>query len=269
MKNIFTKTKRNNTINNEFANLGMDSNVDIKCINISKEFRDFNKKISILKDINLEIYSGEIVVILGPSGSGKTTLLNVMSGIDKATEGKCLVKGVDINQISDSQLVDIRKKYISYIYQRYGLIPILSCYDNIRLGQNLVDKVQREIDIDEIIDIVGIRPILEKFPHEVSGGQRQRVAIARAIIKQPELMLCDEPTGALDSETSKKIIDLFLKINKKYKTTIVMVTHDNSLINIATRVIYIKDGMIDKIVENKKKDNGHVTYSSKPLNIKK
>lgn len=221
---------------------------EIKCVNINKDFRDFNRNISILKNVNLEIYPGEIVVILGPSGSGKTTLLNVIAGIDKATSGQCFIKGNDINNIKDSELVEIRKKYISYIYQRYGLIPILSCYDNIRIGRNLVDKKNRTINMDEIIDIVGIKQILNKFPHEVSGGQRQRVAIARAVLKQPQLMLCDEPTGALDSETSKKIIELFLKINHKYKTTIVMVTHDNSLIDIANRIIHIKDGMIDKTI---------------------
>lgn len=225
----------------------LDDKVYIKCSNINKEYKDFNKKFVILKNINFEINKGEIAIILGPSGSGKTTLLNVMAGIDKANSGQCFVKGVDINSISDKNLIEIRKKYISYIYQRYGLVPIVSCYDNIRLGQDLVEKSKRVIDIKQVIDIVKINDILDKFPHEVSGGQRQRVAIARAIIKQPELMLCDEPTGALDSETSKVIIDLFLEINKIYKTTIVMVTHDTSLIRIASKVIYIKDGMIEKI----------------------
>lgn len=238
------KTNKENNKENEIIN---NSNVDIKCVNINKEFGNSFNKVQILKDINLEINSGEIVVILGPSGSGKSTLLNAIAGIDKATSGSCFVKGTDINSISDNELVSIRKKYISYIYQRYGLIPILNCLDNIRMGQNLVTKDNRKINLDEIIEIVGIKDILNKFPHEISGGQRQRVAIARSVIKQPEIMICDEPTGALDTETSLKIIDLFLKINELYKTTIVMVTHDNSLVDIAHKIIYLEDGIIKKI----------------------
>lgn len=225
-------------------------NVDVKCQNMNKEYGNFYNKIQILKNIDFEIYSGEFVVILGPSGSGKTTLLNIIAGIEKATSGNCFIKNININNVDDKQLVQIRKKYISYVYQRYGLIPIISCIDNIKMGQNLISKNQRKIDLDEIIEIVGIKNILNKFPHEISGGQKQRVAIARAIIKQPEIMICDEPTSALDTITSKKIIDLFVKLNQMYKTTIVMVTHDNSLAKIADRIIYLKDGQIDKIVQN-------------------
>lgn len=235
--------------------------VEIECINIEKSVKELgNAKTVILKDINLKINKGEITIILGPSGSGKTTLLNVIAGIDRATAGKCLVKDVDINNISDKKLVKFRRNHISYIYQRYGLIPILSCYDNIRIGQHLVEKKKRVLNIDEIIKIVDIEHLLEKFPHELSGGQRQRVAIARAIIKQPEIMLCDEPTGALDSETSKKIINLFLEINKLFNTTIVMVTHEPSLVKIATKVIYIEDGQIEKIEKYDKVTRQKTTY---------
>lgn len=254
-----------NTENSEKPNapvkpIVINDNVEIKCVNIEKTVKELgSSKTTILKNINLEINKGEITVILGPSGSGKTTLLNVIAGIDKATSGQCYIKKVDINSISDKKLVLIRRKYISYIYQRYGLIPILSCYDNIRLGQHLVEKSKRELDINEVIKIVGIEHLLEKFPHELSGGQRQRVAIARAIMKQPEVMLCDEPTAALDSETSKKIIDLFLEVNKKFNTTIVMVTHEPSFVRIATKVIYIKDGEIEKIDIRNKNNNQLVT----------
>lgn len=235
----------------------------IKCININKSFKNFNNKVDVLKDVNLEIFSGEIVVILGPSGSGKTTLLNVIAGIDKATSGECLINDIDINSCSSKKLIEIRKDYISYVYQRYGLIPIMSCYDNIRIGQNLVEKNKRILDFNDIVDVVGIKEILHKFPHEISGGQKQRVAIARAIIKQPEIMLCDEPTGALDSETSTRIIELFLKINDLYKTTIIMVTHDNSMIDIARRIIRIKDGMIDKIETFSEKERDERLRKSK------
>ena len=248
---------KNNGIQNNLSNINTSEKVEIKCVNIQKDVKELgSSKTTILKNINLEINKGEITIILGPSGSGKTTLLNVIAGIDKATNGNCFIKNVDINAINDKELVKFRRNYISYIYQRYGLISILSCYDNIRMGQALVEKSKRVLNIDEIIKIVDIENLLEKFPHELSGGQRQRVAIARAIIKQPEIMLCDEPTGALDGETSKKIIDLFLEINKKFKTTIVMVTHEPSFVRIATKVIYIKDGEIEKIqVFNRNNNN--------------
>lgn len=254
VKNNSEIPSKRNDLPNQKVNL--DSNVEIKCVNIEKTVKELGSaKTVILKNINLEINKGEITVILGPSGSGKTTLLNVIAGIDKATSGQCYIKNTDINTISDKKLVLIRRKYISYIYQRYGLIPILSCYDNIRLGQHLVEKSKRVLDINEVIKIVGIEHLLEKFPHELSGGQRQRVAIARAIMKQPEVMLCDEPTAALDSETSKKIIDLFLEVNKKFNTTIVMVTHEPSFVRIATKVVYIKDGEIEKVHVNQKTNN--------------
>ncbi|RXY96637.1 ABC transporter ATP-binding protein [Malacoplasma penetrans] len=254
VKNNSENQPKRNDLPNQKVNI--DSNVEIKCVNIEKTVKELGSaKTVILKNINLEINKGEITVILGPSGSGKTTLLNVIAGIDKATSGQCYIKNTDINTISDKKLVLIRRKYISYIYQRYGLIPILSCYDNIRLGQHLVEKSKRVLDINEVIKIVGIEHLLEKFPHELSGGQRQRVAIARAIMKQPEVMLCDEPTAALDSETSKKIIDLFLEVNKKFNTTIVMVTHEPSFVRIATKVVYIKDGEIEKIQVNQKTNN--------------
>ncbi len=238
------------------SGIDLNRNVEIKCENMNVEIKTFKNKIPILKNINLEINTGEIVVILGPSGSGKTTLLNAIAGMEKISSGSCYVKNKNIANISDKDLVDMRKKYLAYIYQRYGLIPILNCLDNIRMGQNLVKKENRKIDLEEIIDIVGIREILYKFPHEVSGGQRQRVAIARAIVKEPDIMICDEPTGALDTETSNKIIELFLRINELYKTTMVIVTHDNSLANIANKIINIRDGWIESmdVYTNKERD---------------
>lgn len=219
---------------------------------VSKTIKTASYKAEILKDINLTINKGEIVIILGPSGSGKTTLLNVIAGIDEPTTGEIIIKNSTINTLNDKELTEFRRNHIAYIYQRYGLVPISTVWDNIKLGQNLVPKKKRTVDIEEVIDIVGIRKLINKFPHELSGGQKQRVAIARAIMKQPEIMLCDEPTGALDDETSKNIIDLFLKVNKEFNTTIVMVTHNNSLVSIATKIIHIQDGKVVKI-ENKRK----------------
>lgn len=262
MNKIIKINKLNNKDKELIPSKIIDSNVDVKCVNLYKEYRSIKKKaFPILENINIEILSGEIAIILGPSGSGKTTLLNAISGIDIATKGKCYIKGVNINKISGENLVKMRKKHIAYVYQKYGLIPILTCIDNIRMSQNLVPKENRVINIDEIVKIVGIDQILHKFPHEISGGQRQRVAIARAIVKQPDIMICDEPTGALDSITSKKIIELFYKINKLYKTTIVMVTHDNEISAIANRLIYIKDGKIE--------DNKSISEKERNERIKK
>lgn len=244
----------NPDINNQNNNTG-NSNVEIECRNISKTIKTSSFKADILQNVNLKIYQGEIVIILGPSGSGKTTLLNVIAGIEHPTGGDVFIKDKIINKLNDKELTEFRRNHIAYIYQRYGLVPISTVWDNIKLGQNLVPKNKRTVDIDEVINIVGIEKIKNKFPHELSGGQKQRVAIARAILKQPEIMLCDEPTGALDDETSKNIIDLFLKVNKEFNTTIVMVTHNNSLVSIATKIIRIQDGKIVGIEERNRNSN--------------
>ncbi|WP_412032672.1 ABC transporter ATP-binding protein [Malacoplasma muris] len=240
----------------------------ISCNSIIKEIKTASFHARILENINVTINEGEIVIILGPSGSGKTTLLNIIAGIDFPTRGNVIVSDfkkidkkdqnspmnnnqvlehINIHRLSDNKLTQFRREKIAYIYQRYGLIPISTVFDNIKLGQNLVPVDERRIDFDSIIEKTGLKQYLSKFPHELSGGQKQRVAIARAILKQPRLMLCDEPTGALDEETSAKIIDLFLMVNREFNTTIVMVTHNNSLVEIADKVIYIKDGKVDKI----------------------
>lgn len=246
-KNIKENIVNKQIISNQPQKNLEKNNVVIKCVDIEKEIKTASFSSIILKNINLEIIEGEIVIILGPSGSGKTTLLNIIASIDKPSKGDVYIDDVIVNKLNDKKLTKLRREKISYIYQRYGLIPISTVFDNIKLGQNLVKKENRQIDFDMVIDKTGLKDYLSKFPHELSGGQKQRVAIARAILKQPRLMLCDEPTGALDEETSKKIIDLFLMINREYKATIVMVTHNNDLVRIANKVVYIKDGFIEKI----------------------
>lgn len=225
----------------------------ISCTNIDKTIKTASYQAKILENVNVTIDEGEIVIILGPSGSGKTTLLNIIAGIDHPTNGQVLVDGIDIHKLNDKNLTKFRREKIAYIYQRYGLIPISTVFDNIKLGQHLVPAEHRTIDFDLVIKKTGLEKMLSKFPHELSGGQKQRVAISRAILKQPKLMLCDEPTGALDEETSKNIIDLFLMVNRDYRTTIVMVTHNNELVSIADKIIYIKDGKVDKVVVNNRK----------------
>ncbi|ALA30843.1 ABC transporter ATP-binding protein [Mycoplasmoides pneumoniae] len=208
---------------------------------------DSKEQIAILSDVSLEIGYGEIVIILGPSGSGKTTLLNLIGGYDSISLGSCVVANCPLEKCTTEQLLTYRKLNLGYVYQRYNLIELLSAYDNIAISQNLIPKEQRHLDIEELAAKLDIKEILYKFPYEMSGGQKQRVAIARAIIKEPRLLLCDEPTGALDSNSAENIIALLQAINKEYKQTILMVTHDETLTRIANRIIKISDG---KIVSN-------------------
>lgn len=225
----------------------------IICQKIDKLVKSLAFSTDILYEIDLTIDKGDIVVILGPSGSGKTTLLNIMAGVDKPTNGHVYIDGKCITDMNDKDITLFRKEKIAYIYQRYGLIPILSVLDNIRIGQELVKKDKRNVDIDDLVSTMGLNDLLEKFPHELSGGQKQRVSISRAIAKQPSVMFCDEPTGALDKENAEITIDLFLKLNQKFKTTIIIVTHDNNLVKNANKVLHLKDGKIWKTeVINKK-----------------
>lgn len=218
----------------------------ITCQNIDKSVKSLAFSTDILHDVDLTIDKGDIVVILGPSGSGKTTLLNIMAGVDKPTNGHVYIDGKCITDMNDKDITLFRKEKIAYIYQRYGLIPILSVLDNIRIGQELVKKDNRTVDINDLVTTMGLSDLVEKFPHELSGGQKQRVSISRAIAKQPSVMFCDEPTGALDKENAEITIDLFLKLNEKFKTTIIIVTHDNNLVKNANKVIHLKDGTIWK-----------------------
>lgn len=256
-----SKRELEKTNNNYKTKRKLNGRQIITCKSIDKEVKTSSYHAKILEDINVTINEGEIVIILGPSGSGKTTLLNIIAGIDFPTKGNVIIsdykkinnslsdviENINIHKLSDSKLTEFRKEKIAYIYQRYGLIPIATVFDNIKLGQHLVPVKERKIDFDSIIKKTGLETLLSKFPHELSGGQKQRVAIARAILKQPRLMLCDEPTGALDEKSSANIIDLFLMVNREFNTTIVMVTHNNNLVEIADKVIYIKDGKIDRI----------------------
>lgn len=218
----------------------------IICQKIDKLVKSLAFSTDILYSIDLTIDKGDIVVILGPSGSGKTTLLNIMAGVDKPTNGHVYIDGKCITDMNDKDITLFRKEKIAYIYQRYGLIPILSVLDNIKIGQELVKKDKRNVDIQDLVSTMGLNDLLEKFPHELSGGQKQRVSISRAIAKQPSVMFCDEPTGALDKENADITIDLFLKLNQKFKTTIIIVTHDNNLVKNANKVLHLKDGKIWK-----------------------
>lgn len=202
-----------------------------------------------LENIDLELNEGEVIVILGPSGSGKSTLLNLLSGIDLPTKGTIFYYDDKVNKLSDDELVDYRKEHLGFIFQSYHLIPNLTVYENIILGKELS---KNPLDIDEVLKAVELTDQKNKYPYQLSGGQMQRVAIARSLVKNPEVLFCDEPTGALDEKTGKKVLELLQKINKEYKTTMIIVTHNPSIADIANTVIKMNSGKIVDVIKNKK-----------------
>lgn len=205
----------------------------------------------ILKGINLSIPKGSFVIILGPSGSGKTTLMNILSGLDRASEGQVYVAGKDLITLNHKELTKFRKDNVGYVFQQYGLIPNLTVRENIEIGADLqVDKSKR-LDVDELLEAVGMKAYENKFPHQLSGGQQQRVSIARAFAKNPAILFGDEPTGAIDEEMSKVVLKQFVAINKKHGTTVIMVTHNPIFQGLGDIVIKVKDGLVGQIIHNK------------------
>ena len=217
---------------------------------IKKHFGAGDNKIEVLKGIDLEIGKGEMCVLLGPSGSGKSTLLNIIGAIESADEGTITVNGEKTRLMSEKQLTQYRRKHLGYVFQMYNLIPNLTVRENIELGAYLSDN---PLDIDELMATLGIIDQADKLPSQLSGGQQQRTSIGRAIVKNPDILLCDEPTGALDYNTSKEILKLLEDVNQKYGNTVIMVTHNDAIKNMADRVFTLRDGEIRKnyINENK------------------
>ncbi|GHU31024.1 hypothetical protein FACS1894166_01720 [Bacilli bacterium] len=225
-----------------------DHLIDLR--DVCKYYNNGTLAVKVLKDVNLQINSGEFVVILGPSGSGKTTLLNIISGMDTATYGITVVNNLNLISMTQAQLTAFRKDNIGYVFQQYGLLPNLTVRENVEIGANLQSDKTKRIPIDDLLRTVGIFEHRNKFPHELSGGQQQRVSIARSVAKNPNLIFGDEPTGAVDEEMSKQIMQLFVDVNKKYKTTIIIVTHNIILAGLATKVIKVANGKIDKVILN-------------------
>ncbi len=240
------------TLKEEYKNFSQfdSSNLAIKLKNVVKYYSNKVLANKVLSNVNLEINKGEFVVILGPSGSGKTTLLNIISGMDNATYGDTIIAGENLIDYNQSMLTTFRRNNIGYVFQQYGLLPNLTVKENIQIGQNLQHNRSRLIPIDEILKSVGLEAQANKYPNELSGGQQQRVSIARSIAKNPNILFGDEPTGAIDQQTSKNIMNLFVDINKKYKTTIVIVTHNPILAELATKVVYVSDGTVSNIKYN-------------------
>lgn len=208
---------------------------------IKKSYGGVENSTQILNGISLEVERGQMCVILGPSGSGKSTLLNTIGGLDGVDEGQIVVDGLDISKLKSKELSLYRRNYLGFIFQFYNLVPNLTLRENIQVCEYLSKE---SLDLDELLEVLGIEEHKNKFPSQLSGGQQQRCAIARALIKNPKLLLCDEPTGALDYKTSKEILILLEKINKKYGTTILIVTHNTVIKDMVHKVIKIKDGQI-------------------------
>lgn len=217
---------------------------------IRKSFGTGDSRVDVLKGLNLEIEKGEFCVLLGPSGSGKSTLLNIIGGIDVADEGSIIIEGEQLEDMTEKKLSLYRRKHLGYIFQMYNLIPNLTVRENIEVGAYLSD---RSLDVDELMRTLEIYEHRNKLPNQISGGQQQRTAIGRAVVKNPDILLCDEPTGALDYRTSKEILKLIETVNRKYGNTIIMVTHNDAIKDMADRVVKLRDGMIRKNYRNEHK----------------
>lgn len=218
--------------------------------NIKKHFGEGESRVEVLKGIDIEIEKGEFCVLLGPSGSGKSTLLNIIGGIDAADEGYISINDEKTADMNEKALTLYRRKHFGYIFQMYNLIPNLNIKENIEVGAYLSDN---PLDVDDLLKTLGLYEHRHKLPNQLSGGQQQRTAIGRAIVKNPDILLCDEPTGALDYNTSKEILQLIEDVNKKYGNTIVMVTHNDAIKQMADRVVKLRDGMIRKNYLNETK----------------
>jgi putative ABC transport system ATP-binding protein len=225
----------------------LSDNILLKAENLSKLYQMGEVTVAAVKNVDIEIRNGEFAVILGPSGSGKSTLLNILGGMDQPSEGNVLMNGESIVGFSDKKLTAYRRDKVGFVFQFYNLMGTLTARENVELATELCKDA---LDIDEVLETVGLGDRKDHFPAQLSGGEQQRVAIARAVAKNADLLLCDEPTGALDFETGIKILGLLKEINKKYKKTVVIITHNVPIGEMGDRVIKMRSGEIIEITEN-------------------
>ena len=222
-------------------------NTIIEFKNVNKVYKSGDSFLKAMDDVSFKINQGEFVVILGPSGAGKSTLLNLLGGIDSVTSGEIIVNGTHIESLDDNQLTEYRARNVGFVFQFFNLIPNLTAQENIELMEDIVDF---DIDGLEILDLVGLKNHANQFPSQLSGGEQQRVSIARAIAKKPTMLLCDEPTGALDSNTGALILSLLQEMSNELNTTVIIVTHNLILSKAADKVIKIKNGIVESVAVN-------------------
>lgn len=214
---------------------------------LTKTYVSGEVQVHALNNVDLQIAEREVVVLLGPSGSGKTTLLNIMGGLDHPTSGKLFFKDLELTGLSDRELTDYRRRHVGFVFQFYNLVPSLTAYENVALVTEISERPMRP---DEALELVGLEGRMHHFPAQLSGGEQQRVAIARAIAKRPAVLLCDEPTGALDSKTGIKVIEALLGVNRQLGTTTLIITHNASIQQVADRVLFFADGRISRSQRN-------------------
>ena len=229
---------------------GNEKQMFVRIRNLQKSYGSGSSRTQVLKHVDLDIEKGKICTILGPSGSGKSTLLNAIGGMDTVDQGQILIEGRDISAMKYAQLTEYRRTYIGYIFQFYNLIPDLTVKENMETTKYLGTDT---MDVEELLDILGLREHQFKFPSELSGGQQQRCAIGRALVKKPSLLLCDEPTGALDSKTSQDILELLERLNKEFGMTMILVTHNADIAGMSDQIVEIRDGEIVRNQENPNK----------------
>lgn len=217
---------------------------------LRKSYGSGDSHVEVLKGLNLAVEQGAFCVLLGPSGSGKSTLLNIIGGIDAPDSGEIIIRGERMADMNEKALTAYRRKHLGYIFQMYNLIPNLTIRENIEVGAYLSDK---PLDVDELLQTLGLYEHRNKLPNQLSGGQQQRTSIGRAIVKNPDILLCDEPTGALDYHTSKEILKLIETVNQKYGNTIIMVTHNEAIGNMASQVVRLRDGNIRRNYMNEQR----------------
>ena len=224
----------------------------VEFMDVSKIYKVGDMEFKALSNASFELNEGELVVILGPSGAGKSTLLNMLGGLDNPTSGKIVVEGQDISKLKNNELAEYRASHVGFVFQFYNLIPTLTVHENV----TLVKEIAKDpLSATKMLEEVGLKEHYKKFPSELSGGEQQRVSIARALAKNPKILLCDEPTGALDSETGVIVLKLLLKMAREYNKTIVIVTHNSNIAEIADKIIRVRSGKIQSIEKNENPKN--------------
>lgn len=217
---------------------------------VTKVYETGDVKVYALDGVDLDLYKGELTVLLGPSGSGKSTLLNILGGLDHATDGRVWFEQTELTDLPDRGLTKYRRDHVGFVFQFYNLVPSLTARENVQL---VTDVAPDPMPAEEALELVGLGKRMDHFPSEMSGGEQQRVAIARAIAKRPQILLCDEPTGALDSTTGVQVLEVLRDINERFGTTTVVITHNAEIQRMAHRVIFFQDGKISEVIVNKER----------------